>query len=56
MRASTLALEDVAFAYPGSGFRVDGLDLAVAPGELVAVIGASGSGKSTVLRLAARLQ
>jgi putative spermidine/putrescine transport system ATP-binding protein len=53
MRASTLALEDVAFAYPGSGFRIDGLDLAVAPGELVAVIGASGSGKSTVLKLAA---
>jgi putative spermidine/putrescine transport system ATP-binding protein len=51
--ASTLALEDVAFAYPGSGFRIDGLDLAVAPGELVAVIGASGSGKSTVLKLAA---
>jgi putative spermidine/putrescine transport system ATP-binding protein len=53
MTASTLALEDVAFAYPGSGFRIEGLDLAVAPGELVAVIGASGSGKSTVLKLAA---
>ena len=53
MTASTLALEDVAFAYPGSGFRIDGLDLTVAPGELVAVIGASGSGKSTVLKLAA---
>ena len=53
MTASTLALEDVAFAYPASGFRIEGLDLAVAPGELVAVIGASGSGKSTVLKLAA---
>ena len=53
MTAPTLALEDVAFAYPGSGFRVERLDLAVAPGELVAVIGASGSGKSTVLKLAA---
>jgi putative spermidine/putrescine transport system ATP-binding protein len=53
MTTSTLALEDVAFAYPGSGFRMDGLDLSVAPGELVAVIGASGSGKSTVLKLAA---
>ena len=53
MTALTLALEDVAFAYPGSAFRIDGLDLAVAPGELVAVIGASGSGKSTVLKLAA---
>jgi putative spermidine/putrescine transport system ATP-binding protein len=53
MTTSTLELENVAFAYPGSGFRIDGLDLAVAPGELVAVIGASGSGKSTVLKLAA---
>ena len=44
MTASTLALEDVAFTYPGSGFRIEQLDLAVAPGELVAVIGASGSG------------
>ena len=53
MTASTLALENVAFAYPGSGFRIEGLDLFVAPGELVAVIGSSGSGKSTVLKLAA---
>jgi putative spermidine/putrescine transport system ATP-binding protein len=51
--APTLALDDVTFAYPGSGFRLEALDLAVAPGELVAVIGASGSGKSTVLKLAA---
>ena len=53
MTASALALTDVAFAYPGSDFRIEALDLSVAPGELVAVIGASGSGKSTVLKLAA---
>ncbi len=53
MSAPTLALDAVEFAYPGAGFRLARTDLVVAPGELVAVIGGSGSGKSTVLRLAA---
>src|SRR6185369_8274947 len=33
-----------------------GIDLAVAPGELCALMGASGSGKTTVLRSVAALQ
>ncbi|WP_165226954.1 NHLP family bacteriocin export ABC transporter peptidase/permease/ATPase subunit [Aquisphaera insulae] len=49
-----IALSGVTFRYPGqeTGARVlDGVDLQVRPGEFVAVVGASGSGKSTILRL-----
>lgn len=50
-----LALIDVAFAYGGGPPVVDGLTLAVRPGEVVALTGRSGAGKSTVLRLAVGL-
>ncbi|MES2034462.1 MAG: ABC transporter transmembrane domain-containing protein [Pseudomonadota bacterium] len=51
-----IVFEDVTFAYPG---RPDlpalrGFDLAVKPGETVALVGPSGAGKSTVLRLLLR--
>lgn len=43
-----LAFERVSFAYPGGDPVVDDLSLRLAPGETVALVGASGSGKSTV--------
>jgi ATP-binding cassette subfamily B protein len=48
--------EEVRFSYEAGGHRpvLDGLDLTVAPGESVALVGATGSGKSTVARLLAR--
>ena len=48
-------LEAVRFGHPGERPVLDGLDLHVARGESVALVGATGSGKSTVAGLLARL-
>jgi len=44
----------VGFAYAGGQPVLDGLDLEVEPGESVAIVGATGSGKSTIARLLCR--
>jgi putative spermidine/putrescine transport system ATP-binding protein len=50
---SGLRLVEVSRRYEGSGRGVEGLSLDVRPGELMALIGASGSGKTTTLRMIA---
>lgn len=58
MSSTPLAVEtlDLAKHYDGGLIRaLDGVSLAVAPGELVAITGPSGGGKSTLLHLIAAL-
>lgn len=55
-RAAAIAFEDVVFAYDRAGPRLfDGLSLAIRPGERVALVGPTGSGKSTFVKLLQRL-
>ncbi|MEU4739568.1 ABC transporter ATP-binding protein [Actinosynnema sp. NPDC023658] len=48
-------LRDVTFAYQGTSRpAVEGISLHVSPGETVALVGATGAGKSTLVKLVAR--
>jgi ATP-binding cassette subfamily B protein len=49
-----VAFEGVRFSYGGRTSVLDGFDLRVRPGESVALVGATGSGKTTVARLIPR--
>lgn len=54
-----LELRDVARSYPEGKGRLDvfkGLNLSVYPGEIVALVGQSGSGKSSLLHIAGLLE
>jgi ATP-binding cassette subfamily B protein len=52
--AGRVELRDVSFAYAGGPRVVDGVSLAIEPGERIAIVGATGAGKTTLVRLLAR--
>jgi ATP-binding cassette subfamily B protein len=54
--AGAIRFENVRFAYPSQGQPVfEGLTVAIRPGERIALVGRSGSGKSTFVKLLQRL-
>jgi len=48
-----LELRDVSYRYPGHRLIVDKLGFSIGNGEFIGLLGANGSGKSTILKLAA---
>jgi ABC-type multidrug transport system fused ATPase/permease subunit len=51
-----VSFSDLCFTYPGTHRQVlDGLNLDIRPGELLAVVGLNGAGKSTLIKLLAGL-
>ncbi|KAJ7221462.1 P-loop containing nucleoside triphosphate hydrolase protein [Mycena pura] len=51
-----LELKDVSFSYPGASNKaLDNVSLSIKAGQLVVIVGANGSGKSTIVNLLTRL-
>ncbi len=50
-----ITFDQVSFAYGRAEGGVEGIDLAIAPGEKIGIVGASGAGKSTLVALLLRL-
>ncbi|MDP9939498.1 ABC transporter ATP-binding protein [Ectopseudomonas alcaliphila] len=55
VQQGAVRFEDVHFHYGKKGGVIDGLDIAIAPGEKIGLVGPSGAGKSTLVNLLLRL-
>ncbi|WP_308271922.1 ATP-binding cassette domain-containing protein [Kitasatospora sp. SUK 42] len=51
-----VVLKDVTFAYPGRPPALDNLSLTIPAGQVTALVGATGSGKTTIAKLLMRFQ
>ena len=49
-----ISFDDVTFSYGGDALALDHVDLVVPPGQTLALVGATGAGKSTLAKLVAR--
>lgn len=54
IKAADIEFDDVSFAYEGTSRTIDSLDLKIPAGKKVALVGHSGSGKSTTVNLLLR--
>ncbi|MDR1708546.1 MAG: lipid A export permease/ATP-binding protein MsbA [Candidatus Accumulibacter sp.] len=52
--AGRIEIRDLSFSYDGRHKVLDGIDMSIAPGQMVALVGRSGSGKSTLAGLIPR--
>jgi|WetSurMetagenome_2_1015567.scaffolds.fasta_scaffold01781_7 ATP-binding cassette, subfamily B, bacterial len=51
-----IRFEDVSFSYPGrTDLSLANIDIAIGPGQVIALVGENGSGKTTLLKLLCRL-
>jgi len=51
----SLELRDVSFAYPEADFCLEHLNIKIAPGEKIGIVGENGAGKTTLTKLLLRL-
>src|SRR5439155_1432849 len=56
IRMATIQLAGIRKVYPGGSIAVDGIDLEIRDGEFVVLLGPTGCGKTTVLRIVAGLE